>query len=226
MIQRTQRAALVVALLSIGICPALAQFSENFDAGTAAFTVNDPYWLDQARANGYIIQTTSSVVLFPGFGSAIPNDVSGPGYFLFTGTAAYGPASFNIPPGQDEFYISPAFAVSPNTNYDVRFFLSNANTINNGQIQPEIDGLLLGAPVSAAGTFGTTGWQPFSFSWNSGSSTSATLILHDRTQTPRGNDFGLDAISVVQAAVPEPSSIALLSAGAVCLKSLGRRRRR
>lgn len=31
-------------------------FSENFDTGSATFTVNDPYWTNQSLANGYIIE--------------------------------------------------------------------------------------------------------------------------------------------------------------------------
>src|SRR5207244_3100638 len=109
MIRVIRYGALAIALFGMGIGQARAQFSESFDAGSATYTTNDPYWLDQVRANGYIIKTTSSVVLFPGFFATIPQDAGGSGFFLFTGTAAYSNTSFNIPPGQDQFYISPAF---------------------------------------------------------------------------------------------------------------------
>jgi hypothetical protein len=91
-------------------------------------------------------------------------------------------------------------------------------------VQPEIDGSLLGSPVSPVGTFGSNGWQQFSFSWNSGANTSASLILHDFTTTTAGNDFGLDNIDVSSSSVPEPSSLAFLGVGS--LAALSRRRRK
>jgi hypothetical protein len=83
---------------------------------------------------------------------------------------------------------------------------------------------LLGSPVSPVGTFGSNGWQKFTFAWNSGGNTSASLILHDFTATAIGNDFGTDDI-LVQAAVPEPGSLTLLC-GALVTASLALRRRK
>ena len=36
-------------------------YSQNFDSGSATFTTNDVYWLDQTRANGFITATTNTV---------------------------------------------------------------------------------------------------------------------------------------------------------------------
>src|SRR4051794_30220701 len=167
-------------------------FSQNFDTGSASYTTNDPYWLDNSLANGYIVKDTTTA--FGGlFNNLIPQDASGTGYFLFTGTAGY-PGAGNIPPGQDQFFISPTFSVTPNTNYVVSFALTNAIGFNFSQVSPEIDGSVLGSPSSAAGTYSSNGWQNFTYTWNSGNNTTASLILHDLTTTPTGNDFGLDNI--------------------------------
>ena len=199
---------LLSAVLGIGAGSASAgvAYSQNFDSGSATFTTNDPYWLDQALANGYIIKSTTAVSAFS-FGAAIPVDVSGSGYFLFDGTASY-PGNGTIPPGQDQFFISPTFSVKANTSYAVSFYLTDANNINNPQVQPELDGTLLGSPVSPVGTYGSNGWQQFTFTWNSGSNTSASLILHDFVQTPDGNDFGVDNILVQS--TPEPAALPLM----------------
>ena len=215
--------ALVLTLMGMGTVQARAQFSENFDSGSATYTTNDPYWLDHSLANGFIIQTTDDPGVFGGaFFDSIPNDVSGTGFFLFIGTASY-PGTVNIPAGQDQFYISPTFAVTPNTDYNLSFWLTDANGINPPSIQPEIAGMLLGAPVNPIGTFATNGWQQFTFSWNSGSNTTASLILRDLTLTPTGNDFGLDGVSL--AIVPEPGRLALLG-GISTLGGLALRRRK
>jgi len=198
--------AFVCALVIVGIGPAKADvaYSQNFDTGSASFTANDPYWLTQSDANDWIVQNTTQVTAFP-FGDAIPQDVSGSGYFLFEGTAAYPTNGGTIPAGQDQFFISPTFSVNPGTTYTVSFYVTDANGINNPVLQPEIDGSLLGSPVSPAGDYDISGWQQVSFTWNSGSNTSASLILHDYVTTPDGNDFGVDDI-LVSSPVPEPGA--------------------
>jgi hypothetical protein len=214
------------AILCVGPAPAKAStvYSQNFDSGSATFTANDPFWLDPNEANGFITQTTNTNAIWPGgpdaFGNDIPNDVSGTGYFLFDGTYLYQQTASNIPVGHDEFFISPTFAVTPATNYNVSFYLTDANGIAPPSVQPELDGTLLGSPVSPVGTFSSNGWQQFTFSWNSGSNASASLILHDFTTTTAGNDFGLDNIDI--STVPEPSTFALVGVGSLAL--LSRRR--
>lgn len=220
--------------VAVGLCAvspgrAGTVFSESFDSGSATYTVNDPYWTDQSRANGYIIQTTNSPSVWSGlFGTAIPQDASGTGYFLFEGTYGYNCPACSITAGQDQFYISPSFAVDPNTDYTVSFALADVHgstTPYAAIIQPEIDGSLLGTPVSEAGNgYSSYGWQQFSFSWNSGSNTSASLILHDFNLDPNGNDFGIDNISVDTTA-PEPASF-LLAVMALALIGLRRKRQR
>lgn len=185
--------------------------------------MGDPYWADTSinGCNGYIIQTTNSSGVCSGlFGTAIPNDVSGPGYFLFIGTA--GPNT----PANNEFFISPTFTVTPGTQYSISFDLTNANTINNASIEPEIDGTLLTPGAMAAGSFpGGQQWQAFSFSWNSGANTTASLILHDLATGTTGNDFGIDAILVQPTATtPEPGTFWLFGGGT--LASLGWVRRK
>jgi hypothetical protein len=112
-------------------------YSQTFDTGSAAFTVNDPFWLDNALANGFIIKTTNSGAVFGDeFGGSIPQDVSGTGYFLFDGTYYYNGNSGTIPAGHDEYFISPTFTVIPHTVYNVSFYLTSANGINSPSVTP------------------------------------------------------------------------------------------
>jgi hypothetical protein len=205
-------------------------YSDNFTNGID-FTANDPYWLNQNLANGFITATTNTTAIWPGdpneFTTAINSGVGGSGNFLFNGTYYYGGNEFDIPAGHEQFYISSSFSVSTSTEYQVSFYLTNANTISVAQIQPDINGTLLGSAVSAVGTWGTNGWQQFTFTWNSGSATSAALTLHDFQLLTEGNDFGIADI-VVQSvqSVPEPSTFGAAILGALGMISYARLRRR
>ncbi len=222
--------AMAATYLTIGVAARVRAdvvYSDNFSNGIT-FTVNDPYWLDNNRANGFVTQTTNTSAIWPGspgeFGNDIPQGVSPGGYFLFEGTYNYSGSSVNIPAGHDEFFISPTFDVNPNTIYSVSFYATNADAINIASIQPELGGSLLGSPISPPGDYQNGNvWQQYTFTWNSGSNTSASLILHDYQQSPDGNDFGIANIQV--ASVPEPSSIILLCVGAAGLAGFTNSRR-
>ncbi len=214
----------LAALALLGSAPALASvivYSDNFDSGSSNFTVGNSYWSSSADCNGYIIKTTGSASVCSGVfdqaGYYIANDASGNGYFLFDGTAGSAPDS--------EFYISSSFAVNPNTAYTVSFDLTNADTDSPAVVQPEINGTLLGSPVGALDEFPNGyGWQEFSFTWNSGSNTTAILTLNDYTATPDGNDFGIDNI-LVSSSAPEPGTFGMLG-GAVAALGAGFLRKR
>lgn len=201
-------AALAVAVYGLAAIPAKAGFFETFDIGSAVFSSDEPlYWLSNPLTNAWVVQSTSSV---PGWGNNIPDDPSGKGYFLFEGTGGDNPdRSLN------EFYIGPTFSVVPDMLYIVSFHLAAGIGWSFASVQPEIDGSLLGSPVSPTAFFWDAdgGWQQFSFGWNSGSNSNASLILHDYTWVGSGNDLGVDNISVETA--PEPGTGALAALVAV-----------
>lgn len=222
-------AALAVALY--GLCTGSAKagtvFQETFDTGSAANSPLNPYWLDPSQTNNFIFRNSGSMP--PGnWSDAIPADVSGTGYFLFEGTSGDNPDSSGS--YADEFYVSSVFAVVPNSLYTVSFYLANEDDIHVASVQREINGSLLGAPVSAQGNSWPEEWQQFSFTWNSGSNTSASLVLNDFTTAGSGNDFGIDNISVSGAApqfgdpTPEPGTLALVAVPGILLALLRRKR--
>ena len=193
---------------------AAAGFTENFTSGVD-FTVNDQYWLDYS---------TIASQLGP-----IGSGVGGTGNFLFNSTWYYdtNTQTTTIPAGQDQFFIGSSFSVTPNTDYTVSFYLTNADSINLAQIQPDMNGTTLGAASVATGYWATDGWQLFTYSWNSGNHSTATLTLHDLQQTTVGNDFGIANISVsaVGTETPEPGTFGLISAVGIGCFSMWKRRR-
>src|SRR5580704_11262745 len=107
---------LAAALLVVAISPAKADvYTDTFTSGID-FTVNDPFWLNNNLANGFITTTTNTPAIWPGdpgeFGNEISSGVGGTGNFLFDGTYNYnGSGDPDIPAGHDEFYIGSSFAV-------------------------------------------------------------------------------------------------------------------
>ena len=210
-------AALALMVGWVGQAKAGDVYSQNFDSGSSDSVVPaSTYWNDPTGAQGAYTGaiTKSSGSAYGGiFGNAIPVDASGSGYFLFEGTG--GPSTLGT-----IIFQSPSFNVAQNTNYTVGFALTNEDPINVASLQPEIGGMLLGSPVSAAGTWTTNGWQVFDFSWNSGSNTTASLIINDFQTNTTGNDFGVDSILV--SSVPEPATLILFGVGAVSVLVISR----
>jgi pimeloyl-ACP methyl ester carboxylesterase len=89
--------------------------------------------------------------------------------------------------------------VTPNTDYTFSFYLGNQTaTTPLAQIIPSIDGAdLVPTGVSTTGS-GDYSWKKYSYTWNSGSSTSVNLYLFNTNGSATGNDFAIDEISLVK----------------------------
>ena len=140
--------------------------------------------------------------------TGIPSGQGGSGFFLFNNTAG---TTSDYSSGMEIWGTQTGITVAANSTYTFSFYLANDNTVNNAVIQPIIDGVALSSGVTAAGT-GT--WEQFSFSWNSGTNTTANLELTDLSSNPTGNDFGVDTIALTgPAPLPELPVPVLLSLG-------------
>jgi len=111
--------------------------------------------------------------------------------------------------------------VTPNTNYVFSYYaaeISNA-CCSNGVFVPTING--------SSGSGQTLGgsWQQYTFTWNSGLNTTATLSLTDTNTSDGFNDFVLTDISF-GSEVPEPSTWAMLLPGLAGISFAGYRRTR
>ncbi len=202
-------------------------YTQNFDTGSATYT-SDPYWGPTVNSNGYICTSTNTIGCAGGvFGTELTADETNPGtgFFLFEGT---GGSSTCEPRARTIFFESPSFHWWRSILRTIplrSFLLTNANTSAAGEqhasVQADINDGLLGSPISAAGFYsdGTPAgqWQQFTFTWSSGTHTTAQLILRDLTATTLGNDFGIDGISVSStgATAPEPGTFVLFGAGAL-----------
>jgi hypothetical protein len=84
--------------------------------------------------------------------------------------------------------------VSPNTNYQFRYWVQTVDPgdSNPSQTQLLINGTPAGPICTASAVQGS--WTQFVYNWNSGSSTTADLILMSENTVGSGNDFAIDDI--------------------------------
>ncbi|MFY8004736.1 MAG: hypothetical protein ACOVNR_07825, partial [Chitinophagaceae bacterium] len=88
--------------------------------------------------------------------------------------------------------------VRPNTTYTFSYFAANMTANNPAQLQVRINGNNLTGPSANPFTIpaGTCVWNSVSYTWNSGSNTTATIAIYNLNNLSNGNDLGLDDISM------------------------------
>lgn len=79
--------------------------------------------------------------------------------------------------------------VEPNTEYELKYWLTSVNPASPAQIQIEMNGQTAG-PVFQAGA--VCAWLQFTTRWNSGANTSVEMCLANRNTALGGNDFAID----------------------------------
>jgi len=112
---------------------------------------------------------------------------------------------------------SQTVSVSANTTYIFSGWVSSWFPESPAQLEISVNSTPIGT-VTAPSTTGV--WQQFSFTWFSGSSTSAVLSIVDLNTDSSGNDFALDDLSFV----PEPGSLLALGVGLIGLTARKRLR--
>ncbi len=84
-------------------------------------------------------------------------------------------------------------SVSPNTDYYFGAWVSTVVASSPAILQFSINGQVLGSPFTAP--FNTNNWVQFFETWNSGTSTTATICVVNQNTNTGGNDFALDDIT-------------------------------
>ena len=94
---------------------------------------------------------------------------------------------------------SQKVAVTPNTNYTIQYWLQSIDGNSPAQLETQINGApITGNAASSIATATSTvcSWQQITYTWNSGSNTTAELMLINRNTSANGNDFSIDDISM------------------------------
>jgi len=95
--------------------------------------------------------------------------------------------------------------VTPNTNYSFSCWVESMNNISPAQLQFSINNKLLGSIFTASAT--PCSWQQYYTTWNSGTSTTATIALANQNTAITGNDFALDDIGFSRLSIKRDSVI-------------------
>ena len=83
--------------------------------------------------------------------------------------------------------------ITPNTEYEFSTWVTSLVASSPAILQFRINGNLLGAPFTASNF--TCAWTRFFETWDSGSSTTATISIINQNTANSGNDFALDDIN-------------------------------
>lgn len=152
----------------------------NFSSGNTGFSSSYKYNSDLYPEGNYYIGTDPKTY----HGSFVGKDhTTGTGKFMI----------INGSPNPGTKVWCQTIAVTPNTNYDFSTWVCSVHPTSPALLQFTVNGVVLGSVFQAPNTTNT--WKEFYFTWNSGSTTSATICIENMSTIAAGNDFGLDDIS-------------------------------
>lgn len=114
-------------------------------------------------------------------------------------------------------------SVLQNQDYTFSFWLASVHPDAPALLAARVNGMWLSPEAQATSTTGQ--WTQYSYTWNSGSAIDADVELINRNLAYHGNDFALDEMSFNGAAVPEPTTWALMIMGFGAAGAMLRRRK-
>ncbi len=159
--------------------------------------------------------------LFPNATEVITQDGTGNqgGRFLLSGTNANARTSSSSPgpacvysPGDQVWRTYNPANVQPGTDYTLSFYMANSLAVAGqpAYLTATVNGTAL-TPAGGVKVFSTgdASWKKYSYTWNSGFSTTAEIAIINNTLSTSYNDFALDEITLVKA---KPQVIPALAA--------------
>jgi gliding motility-associated-like protein len=162
----------------------------DFTGGNSGFSTDYQYLTNAGlngvqKAYGIVTAANSWFQFFPACTSSAP---SGGNMMVIDGSTTNG--------GNDKVW-GQTVTVTPNTNYTFSYWMQTVATPNLANMEVLINGSSIG--ISTAPATNCLAAQ-YSYTWNSGSSTTAQIALYDRATASNGNDFSIDDISLLAAA--------------------------
>ena len=159
---------------------------EEFTAGTRATSAqleSDVFWGSEGTnggggdsLNGFIRGATS--------GAGLDGDADG--NYLFHNTAG------NVPAGQQVVFGRSNIPIQPNVDYEISLDLGRSNNVAAGPFEIVVNGTVIGT-VDNSG-LPVNNFQTHTFTYNSGSDSTADFEIRNTSTNGTGNDFGIDNI--------------------------------
>jgi gliding motility-associated-like protein len=162
----------------------------DFTGGNSGFSTDYQYLTNAGlngvqKAYGIVTAANSWFQFFPACTSSAP---SGGNMMVIDGSTTNG--------GNDKVW-GQTVTVTPNTNYTFSYWMQTVATPNLANIEVLINGSSIG--ISTAPATNCLAAQ-YSYTWNSGPSTTAQIAMYDRATASNGNDFSIDDLSLLAAA--------------------------
>lgn len=173
----------------------------DFEAGNTGFSSDYIFTNSNSAEGQYTVSSMPSS--FNGAFFNIADHTSGTGKYLVVNGATSGSPKL----------WRQTVAVTPGLDYTFAGFYSTAVGGGPANLQLLINGQNVGSDFTLPNNVGN--WIGQTQTWNSGTATSATLELLNTNLSFFPNDFYVDDLSF--APVPEPASLAVLSAALVAL---------
>jgi gliding motility-associated-like protein len=167
-------------------------FNGDFTLGNVGFTTD---YNQVANPNPFGVQSSYDIVQNPSdwfspFASCGDHTTGDGNLMVFDGSTD--------PTGTVRVWCNAdLITVIPNTNYTFSYYIASVAPENPAKIEVKINGVSLGTPLNAPSV--TCLWTLHSFSWNSGSATTAEICLFNLEAASSGNDFALDDLSLTEA---------------------------
>ncbi|PKP16501.1 MAG: hypothetical protein CVU07_06695, partial [Bacteroidetes bacterium HGW-Bacteroidetes-23] len=175
----------------VEISPTNLVFNGDFTLGNVGFTTD---YTQVADPNPFGVQSSYDIVQNPNawfapFASCGDHTTGDGNLMVFDGSTD--------PTGTIRVWCNEDLInVEPNTDYTFSYYIASVAPENPASMVVEINGVSLGAALDAPST--TCLWTLHSFSWNSGSSTTAAICIFNLEFANNGNDFALDDISLAE----------------------------
>ncbi|MDN3678235.1 gliding motility-associated C-terminal domain-containing protein [Flavobacterium paronense] len=161
----------------------------DFSSGISGFTTE---YTQVDNPNPFGVQTSYNIVTNPAAWftpfSSCGDHTTGTGYMMaFDG-------AIDVTGNVKAWCTASPITVQPNKSYTFSYYVASISSGSPAKLEVTINGVSLGAPVTAP--FTTCTWTLQSFTWNSGANTTANICIYDREFSSGGNDFAIDDISL------------------------------
>jgi gliding motility-associated-like protein len=133
------------------------------------------------RAYGVVTAATSWFQFFP---SCNIEHTTGTGKMMIIDGST-------INAGNDKVW-GQTITVQPNQTYTFSYWIQTVSLPNPANIEVKINGVVVGTDLAPSAE---CSWSLRTYTWNSGTATSAQIAMYDKVVAAGGNDFALDDIS-------------------------------